>query len=260
VCGLVSVWASPARHGPERQLAGAVWPLYFARVFTQPADLPEALLSDALTDGWGFRPALLSYQAVGFGSHHWLAVDPGRPDLFVTVDDLGDNLRGGADTASAVFGRLEQAFECALSLRRDAGLDFVVAPLPATGGRALRRLTGRYSLVVPPYLADCPRARRGAVESSADPQAALALRLRLHRARAARLPADSFEIPGRAALLAAMHSTGEQWQAGPYGTRARDLLARHAADLGALLAAFNRLAGPVRSRSGRRVITHGEPD
>jgi hypothetical protein len=43
-------------------------------VFTQPADLPEALLSGALSDGWGLRPTSLSYQAVGFGSHHWLAV------------------------------------------------------------------------------------------------------------------------------------------------------------------------------------------
>jgi hypothetical protein len=103
-------------------------------VFTQPADLPEALLSDALSEGWGFRPASLSYQAVGFGSHHWLAVDSGGLELFATVDDLSEKLRDDADTTSAVFSRLEQAFESALSLRRDAGLDFVVAPLPATGG------------------------------------------------------------------------------------------------------------------------------
>jgi len=56
-------------------------------VFTQPADLSEALLSDALSDGWGFRPASLSYLAVGFGSHHWLAADSGGLKLFVTVDD-----------------------------------------------------------------------------------------------------------------------------------------------------------------------------
>ena len=75
--------------------------------------------------------------------------------MFVTVDDLSEKLRDDADTVSAVFGRLDQAFESALSLRRDAGLDFVVAPLPATDGRVLRRLTGRYSLVVHPYLPDC---------------------------------------------------------------------------------------------------------
>jgi len=229
-------------------------------VFTQPADLPEALLSDALSDGWGFRPASLSYQAVGFGSHHWLAVDPGGLKLFVTVDDLSEKLRDDADTTSAVFGRLDQAFESALSLRRDAGLDFVVAPLPATDGRVLRRLTGRYSLVVHPYLPDCHSGPGGEFETSAGRHAVVAMLVRLHSAKATRPPADNFEIPGRAALLAAMHSTGEPWQAGPYGTRSRDLLARHAADLGALLAAFDELAGRVRTTGGRMVITHGEPN
>jgi hypothetical protein len=229
-------------------------------VFTQPADLPEALLSDALLDGWGFRPAWLSYLAVGFGSHHWLAVDSSGLQLFVTVDDLNERLRDDADSTSAVFGRLGQAFDSALSLRRDAGLDFVVAPLPTTGGRVLRRLTDRYSLVVHPYLADCQSAQDGEFESSADRYAVLALLVLLHSAKATRPAADIFEIPGRAALLAAMHSTGEPWKAGPYGTRSRDLLARHAADLGALLAAFDELAGRVRTRGGRMVITHGGPD
>ena len=219
------------------------------------------MLSDALSDGWGFRPASLSYQAVGFGSHHWLAADPGGLKLFITVDDLSDKLRDDADTASAVFGRLEQAFESALSLRRDAGLDFVVAPLPAANGRVLRRLTGRYSLVVHPYLADCRQSGQdGEFGTSADRHAVLALLVRLHSAKAARPPADDFEIPGRAALLAAMHSTGEPWQAGPYGTRSRDLLARHTADLSALLAAFDELAGRVRAQGDRMVITHGGPD
>jgi hypothetical protein len=229
-------------------------------VFTRPADLPEALLSDALSEGWGFRPVSLSYLAVGFGSHHWLAVDPGGRRLFVTVDDLSEKLRDGADTTSAVFGRLAQAFESALSLARDAGLDFVVAPLPAAGGRVLRRLTGRYSLVVHPYLGGCHSGQDGEFESSADRHAVLALLARLHGAKAARPPADDFEIPGRAGLLAAMHGTGEPWRAGPYGTPARDLLARHAADLRALLAAFDELACRVRTRGGRMVITHGEPN
>jgi hypothetical protein len=218
------------------------------------------LLSDALSEGWGFRPASISYQAVGFGSHHWLAVDSGGLKLFATVDDLREKLCDDTDTTSAVFGRLGQAFESALSLRRDAGLEFVVAPLPATGGRVLRRLTDRYSLVVHPYLADTQSAQDGEFKTSADRHAVLAMLVRLHSAKASRPPADNFEIPGRAALLAAMHSTSEPWQSGPYGTRSRDLLARHAADLGALLAAFDELAGRVRTRGDRMVITHGGPD
>ena len=228
-------------------------------MFTPPADLPEDLLSDALSDGWGFRPASLSYEPVGFGSHHWLAVDSGGLKLFATVDNLSERFDDDADTTSAAFGRLEQAFESALSLRRDASLEFVVAPLPAAGGRVLRRLTDRYSLVVHPYLDDCQAGQDGEFESSADRQAVLAMLVRLHSAKATRPPTDNFEIGGRAALVAAMRSTGEPWQAGPYGTRTRDLLARHAADLTALLCAFDALVVRVRARSDRMVITHGEP-
>ena len=229
-------------------------------MLTQPTDLPEALLTEALSDGWGFRPASLSYQAVGFGSHHWLAADAGGLKLFVTADDLSEKLRDDADTTGPAFSRLAQAFESALSLRRDAGLDFVIAPLPGTGGRVLRRLTDRYSLVVHPYLADCQSRPDGEFESSADRHAVLAMLVRLHGAQVIRPPADDFEVPGRAALLAAMHRTGEPWQAGPYGTRCRDLLARHAADLGALLTVFDVLAGRVRARADRMVITHGGAD
>jgi spectinomycin phosphotransferase len=168
-------------------------------------------------------------------------VDWGGLKLFTTVDDLSEKLCDDADTTGAVFGRLDQAFESALSLRRDAGLDFVVALLPAACGRVPRRLTDRYSLVVHPYLADCHSGQDGEFESSADRRAVLALLVRLHSAKASRPPADTFEIPDRAALLAAMDSTGEPWKTGPYGTRTRDLLARHAADLGALLAAFDEL-------------------
>jgi len=218
------------------------------------------LLSHGLSVGWGFESASLSYQAVGFGSHHWLAVDSAGLKLFATVDDLREKRRDDVDTTGAVFGRLEQAFKSALSLQRDAGLDFVVAPLPTVDGRVLRRLTDRYSLVVHPYLPDCQSGQDSEFETSADRRAVLAMLVRLHSAKATRPPADNFEIPGRAALLAAMHSTGDRWQAGPYGARSRDLLARHASDLGALLAAFDALAARVRTRVGRMVITHGEPD
>jgi aminoglycoside phosphotransferase (APT) family kinase protein len=109
-------------------------------------------------------------------------------------------------------------------------------------------------------LAHCHSGQDGEFASSADRHAVLALLARLHRAKAARPPADDFEIPGRAALLAAMHRTGEPWQAGPYGTRSRDLLARHAADLSVLLTAFDELAGRARAQRGRTVITHGGPD
>jgi spectinomycin phosphotransferase len=229
-------------------------------VLTRPADLPESVLGEALLRGWGFRTVSLIYRAVGFGSHHWLAADAAGLQLFATVDDLSAKLRDDGDSADAVFGRLAQAFGAALSLRHDAGLEFVLAPLPGRGGRVLRRLTGRYSLAVHPYLAGCRSRPDGTFETSADRQAVLAMLVRLHNAYAAtRLPADDFAVPGRAGLITAMHSTSEPWQGGPYGTRSRDLLAAHAPDLRALLARFDELVSRVRARDGRMVITHGEP-
>jgi spectinomycin phosphotransferase len=81
----------------------------------------------------------------------------------------------------------------------------------------------------------------------------------LHAARAEAPTADDFAVPRLAELTAAMGETAASWQLGPYGRRARDLLATHAADLSILLGVRADLARNVTSRSGRSVITHGEP-
>jgi hypothetical protein len=228
-------------------------------VLSQPGDVADDMLRDALRDGWNLAATSLAYQAVGFGSHHWLVrtADSGR--LFVTVDDLAAKARSAADTADAAFGRLERAFATALSLRRDAGLDFVVAPIPAADGRIVARLAARYSLVVHPYVAHCHAGRDGEFTTSADRLAVLDQLIMLHGARAESPVADDFVVPRVAELTAAMGQTGAPWRAGPYGPLARDLLAAHAADLTRLLAAYDRLAAQVARRTARLVITHGEP-
>jgi Ser/Thr protein kinase RdoA (MazF antagonist) len=48
--------------------------------------------------------------------------------------------------------QLRQSFETALALHR-AGLDFVLAPVPATDGAVLHHLSSRYALSVFPLLA-----------------------------------------------------------------------------------------------------------
>jgi hypothetical protein len=228
------------------------------QVRTKPSDLAEDLLRDSLRDGWNFLAASLSYQAVGFGSHHWLATNAAGDRLFVTVDDLSAKLRSAADTTDAAFGRLELAFTTALSLNRDAGLGFVVAPIPADDGRLLHRLRDRYSLVAHPYL-DCQPGHDGDFETGEERLAVLDLLIALHGASADVPRTDDFEIPMVAELMAAMDQTGEPWQSGPYGARARDLLAVHAADLALLLAAYAELVVRVAARPERVVMTHGEP-
>jgi len=215
----------------------------------------------ALEVGWGFRAASLSYQAVGFGSHHWLAEDARGNRLFLTVDDLTAKLGRADDSADAAFGRLDRAFRTAVALRRDGGLEFVLAPVLAGDGRVLHRLQDRYSLVVHPYLADCRAVRDGQFETSSDRLAVLDLLTALHGARVAPGPlADDFTIPLVDELREAMRQTAEPWLCGPYGSSARDLLARHATDLALLLAAYDDLAVRVAGRPDRMVITHGEPD
>jgi hypothetical protein len=196
---------------------------------------------------------------VGFGSHHWLAADARGDALFVTVDDLDAKLHSANDTTDAACDRLERAFATALSLRRDAGLPFVVAPIPTGDGRVLSRVSRRYSLVVHPVVAGDQTGRDGEFDDPTDAGEVLHLLVMLHAARAHAPPADDFAVPWLADLRVALAQTGEPWQGGPYGSRAQDLLARHATDLTALLAAYEAIAGPVAARPDRMVITHGEP-
>jgi Phosphotransferase enzyme family len=67
------------RRGPRWQKAGGH---NLILVFTEPDDLPRSALAGALQDLWGFTAASLEYQPVGFGSHHWLAVNEAGERLF----------------------------------------------------------------------------------------------------------------------------------------------------------------------------------
>jgi spectinomycin phosphotransferase len=229
---------------------------------TQPPDLAEETVRAALLDGWLSGPAALSYLPVGFGSHHWLATGGRGHQLFVTVDDLAANLTSRTDSTDAAFSRLECAFAAALSLRRDCGLEFVVAPVPARDGHPLVRLQDRYSLVVHPYLDGEPGdgdADDG-FRTPAEREAQVRMLAALHGARpAARPRADDFAVPNRDGLTAALRQSGQPWTAGPYGEPARNLLATHAADLARLLEACDALASRVAARPDRMVVTHGEP-
>jgi hypothetical protein len=232
----------------------------FPGVFTRPDELTDAQIVADLAAGWGFRAESCSYLPVGFGSHHWLAADAAGNQLFLIVHDLPAMLHSQDDTTDAAFGRLQTAFGCALSLRRDADLEFVLAPVPAAGGEVVRRLSARYSLAARPYLADCePGQEREFL--AGDLPAVVRLLTRLHGARPAVAPQRcDFTLQNADGLRAALAKTGEPWDGGPYGERASALLTRHAAGVVALMAAYGEMARQVTSRSDRFVVTHGEPD
>ena len=229
-------------------------------MFTRPEDLTEGQIRAELAASWNFAAETLSYLAIGFGSHHWRAADAAGRQLFLIAHDLPGMRHSRLDTAEAAFGRLEMAFGCALSLRRDANLEFVIAPIPTVSGKVVRRLSGRYSLAACPYLIDCEPARDGEFPA-ADRPAVVRLLTELHRATPAVLPQRcDFGLPNADGLRAAMGSTGEPWRTGRYGEQARALLARHAAGVIALMTAYSELAAGARSRPERFVVTHGEPD
>ncbi|HEU5111045.1 MAG TPA: phosphotransferase, partial [Micromonosporaceae bacterium] len=115
----------------------------------RPGDLTETELFAALAGGWGIAARSADYLPVGAGSHHWSVTDRGGTAWFVKVDDLGVEEAGRA----GAFDTLGRSFDTASALRRDAGLDFVVAPLPGVAGATLRRLTPRYAVSVFPMLA-----------------------------------------------------------------------------------------------------------
>jgi spectinomycin phosphotransferase len=229
-------------------------------VFTRPADLTDGQIRAELAAGWDFAAETLSYLPVGFGCHHWHAADTAGRQLFLIAHDLPRMLHSRLDTADAAFGRLEIAFGAALSLRRDANLEFVIAPVPTVSDAVVRRLSRRYSLAACPYLIDCEPGHEGGFRA-ADRPAVVRLLTELHKATPPGAPQRcDFALQNADGLQAAIDSTGEPWRTGRYGEQARALLARHAAGVIALMTAYSKLAAQARSRPERFVVTHGEPD
>ena len=228
-------------------------------MFTRPGDLTDGQIRAELAASWNFAAEALSYLPVGFGGHHWRATDAAGRHLFLTVHDLPQMLHSRLDTAQAAFVRLETAFACALSLRSDADLKYVIAPVPTVSGKVVRRLSTRYSLAAFPYLTECEPGRAGEF-LPADRPAVVRLLTDLHRATPTVPPQRcDFGLQNADGLRAAIDSTGEPWRTGRYGEQARILLARQAAGVNALMTAYGELARQARSRPERFVVTHGEP-
>lgn len=211
-----------------------------------PADLTETDLLAALRTGWGVKAAHAEFLPVGAGSYQWAVAD-----LFVKVDDVGSD---------GAFDGLRRSLRTALALRRDAGLDFVLAPFPAAGGEVVRRLDQRYAVAVYPLVAGV--SGDFAPHPPAERPVTARLLGALHRATpvvAGLAPAGDLALPGRDALDAALSQVGQPWNSGPYAEPARAALAAHASKVAGWLAEFDRLAAVVGTDRSGWVVTHGEP-
>jgi len=200
-------------------------------VLTPPGDLDVRLVADA----FGLGP--LTYQPVGWGSHHWSA-----GDLFVTVDDL--RVKAGTDL-DASFDRLRRSLDAASA----SGLACVVAPV-----RPLVRLDRHYAATVYPFVTG-ESFSWGAWPSESHRVGVLKMLSDLHRAPEEirrRAPTDDFVLAHRDALF-------DPWPApaGPFAARAEALIAAHAGPVRELLARYDRLV--AAADPARAVLTHGEP-
>ncbi|MFC7529889.1 phosphotransferase [Actinoplanes sp. GCM10030250] len=242
-----------------------------------PRDLTEEAVISALRAGWEIEAATTEYLPVGAGSHHWSVRDRGGATWFVKVDDLGAVPAG----REAAFDRLRRSLMTAVTLRRESGLDFVLAPVPAPGGEALRRLSSRYGLSLYPLLEGSsgdftphpPADRQALVEmlaalhrtgsstasdtaSSPSPLSLPGLSLPGLSLPGLSLPRPSF--PGRSGLEEALRDTGRPWTAGPYAEPTRAALTTHTTLIQKWLTDFDQLAESIGDPA-RWVLTHGEP-
>jgi spectinomycin phosphotransferase len=226
-------------------------------VFTEPSEVDRDALAAVLRRHWSIDVGSMDYLPLGFGSHHWIVTDTTSRRWFVTVDDLSQ-----ARWAGSAFDTLRRAFETALTLRRDVGLDFVVAPTPDEAGTVVQPVGPHHAASVFPFL-DAGAGDFGEYSSDEDRRGVLGLVGRLHAATPRVRPdlprRERFDLPGRDALTLALAQTDVPWQGGPYSEPARELLRSSAAEVQDLLRRYDAMAAEVATTGAIWVITHGEP-
>lgn len=218
---------------------------------TRPEGVSDSALVVALRDGWGVEAATIEHVPWGFGSHHWIATDAAGARWFVTLNDTSDLSMGPH--------QLRTAFTAARALR-DAGLEFVAAPLPTVRGErgVFADLDDRYTASLFDFLDG---------DTTDEPLEVAALLPRLHDATdvvASIALREDFELPHRLELAAAIGDLdAEPWESGPFAEPARDLLETNLDFVTSLVAEYDSLVSRARSDAlsdtrSSWVITHGE--
>jgi spectinomycin phosphotransferase len=219
-------------------------------VHERPAHIRDSDVAAALARQWGVTVQDLSYLPVGFGGYHWLVIGQAGSRWFVTVSDL----------AAPWVPDLPAAMRTAAWLATEAGLEFVVAPVPTRAGQVVGSLDSRHALTLFPY-ADAAPARFEDPIGDGDRAAIIDMLARLHTAspEGIQVPSRPLELATRRAIDHALASLGVPWNGGPYAEPGRDLLARYERPLRQAFTRFDGLLARVREAGGPHVITHGEP-
>ena len=230
-------------------------------MYTRPPDLSDDTLHRSLHEHWRVDAIELTYEAVGFGAHHWRAASTSGDERFLTVHDLTAHRNDDAETEEEVFGRLTASFAAARALQ-EGGLASVLAPTPTADGRVADRLDERFTLAVHPFLHGRAAGAFGTFPSPEDRLAALDLVVEVHRHTELAAPfadEDDLVVPHAGEIPVALDELATAWDAGPYGELARAHLTEHAAGVQHLLVGYEQLAEQVRQRGDGAVLTHGEP-
>jgi hypothetical protein len=233
---------------------------------TRPTDVTDEAILGALRSGWAIEAESVAYLPVGFGSHHWTASagdENGVPGWFITVDDLDARRFDAQEPRDRTFVRLRSGLRVARTLA-DAGLAFVVPPIPDRNGDVLRHLDERYSIAVYPQVGG--RAGRwGEHLPDRDRRALVELIAAVHGATAAivgrgvDVERETFAIQARDVLDGALADLGTAWTTGPYADPARNVLKNHSDEIRDALAIHDAVATDQTAAPNRFVLTHGEP-
>jgi spectinomycin phosphotransferase len=230
----------------------------------EPPGFDRAALVAALRE-WELPITSLTYLSLGAGSHHYLARDTVGNRWFVTVDVLEWKLYGMfgptfdpwviPDLQSG-FDGLNRAFRTAAALR-DAGLEFVHAPITRPDGAVVARLGDDYAVSVFHFI-------EGASHSMTNPDRFRLLKAvgRLHACTDA-VPADlprrdSLTVPIRSQFFESLGALRSDWNHGPFGLSARRLLGDNESLIRELWHRCDELADEVRDTGVEWVITHGQ--
>jgi spectinomycin phosphotransferase len=230
---------------------------------SEPARLDRVALVSALR-AWELSVTSLSYLPVGAGSHHYLAHDSDGRRWFVTVDELVVKLFGMMGPTfspwvdidlDAAFDALDRAFRTAVALRQ-AGLEFVHAPITQPDGQVLTRL-GDYAVSVFPFIDGISDTHGG--DGRHRLLAALGT---LHAATGAVPPGlpqhDTLTVPLKPRFLESLDDLRSPWANGPYGEPARLLVRNRVGAIRELIGRCDELADAVRAANKEWVVTHGQ--
>ncbi|WP_020579280.1 phosphotransferase enzyme family protein [Actinopolymorpha alba] len=213
-------------------------------MLTPPEDLAPDQVSSYLHTYWGLDGVQVSYLPAGHGSHNWTAVASDGTTWFVKA------MRRGPDSD------FSQATLQTATAAHQAGLDFVLAPIPDHTGAALRPVSPAWQLALFPHVEG-----RNPDFGSSERVLVGEILGRLHSLFplpdcALRWEPGWFQ-PELKQVLAA--DLDRPWTDGPYGERARALLTTSVSGIERLLAHSDRLVARLGESDDPYVLTHGEP-